>query len=82
MLVAVGVMTFITPMDAVAHCEDGHADECSAECACACHPVPVVVCSPHRDGLTCSNAARFNSTNLRYCGRLLIADIFRPPVSA
>lgn len=76
------VVALLAPLAEMAHCDDAHAEECSAECVCACHcPTPLASHEPTIDvGLSEGHLAGFG--HVLAGGRLAPADIFRPPACA
>ena len=80
--VVLAALAFVAPLAETAHCDGDHVDKCATECACACGCITVLVCTEQASDLTARESERACSYDMLCLGRLSIADIFRPPISA
>ena len=81
-LVVLFALALIVPLTAITHCEDEHESECATECACVCSCEPVFITLEQAYDLSAHASEYAGSLDILFPGRLLIADIFRPPTSA
>jgi hypothetical protein len=87
LIVTAFVLVFVSlalfaPLAATAHCDGDHESDCATECTCVCCCAPVLSCLEHASGLTAHLSEYASPTDVLFVGRLLIADIYRPPTSA
>jgi hypothetical protein len=62
-------------------CNDSHADACVADCSCVCHAAETFGCHENASVTIAQNASRAGLVEPIHLGILLVAGIFRPPIS-
>jgi hypothetical protein len=76
------LLALAAPLAANAHCDGEHEAQPTTECACVCCCDPAFACTAHVSCRTALTSQRTRVTGVFFSGRLSVADVFRPPISA
>lgn len=75
-------LAFVSPLASAAHSEGDHESDCAAECACLGCCAPAFAWLEQAGDLKPRHTEYASLPDMLFRGRLLLADIFRPPTAA
>ncbi|MEI7881043.1 MAG: hypothetical protein WCI95_09235 [bacterium] len=74
-------VALLAPIAATSACGEAHEEACADECACICHCLPPYNLHENTTELFAPVSKRTVPSDHQQYGILLVADIFRPPLS-
>jgi hypothetical protein len=81
-LFAMIIAAFVAAMADFSVCSDSYGDTCETTCACVCHSEPTLAFGDNPNAPIALSFHCAISSDSQCSEILLVADVFRPPISA
>jgi hypothetical protein len=81
MAVALAVVALVMPIAATWACDAGHEADCATDCSCMCCSIKAFDCHAPASGTSAPIVQFALNPDPQWLELLLVADVFRPPIS-